>query len=314
MNRLLAAACALALAAAVPATAALARDARPFDAAQTLADVRILSADDMQGRAPGTPGGEAARRYVAQRMAQEGLTVIEHPFEFRRRRTPDKVERGVNLLAVIPGTDPSGPIMVVTAHYDHLGVVNGQIHNGADDNASGVAGLLAVARALKAAPPRHAVVLAALDAEEGGLNGARAFVAGPTPGVDLSRVGLNVNFDMISKNTKNELYAAGAYHTPLLEAPLKRVAARAPVSLLLGHDRPELGQGDWTLQSDHAAFHQAGVPFVYLGVEDHPEYHRPTDDFETVPQDFFLRAVDTAILVVRELDAVLPEIAAARRR
>ena len=114
---------------------------------------------------------------------------------------------------------------------------------------------------------------------------------------------LNVNMDMVSHSEKGELYAAGAAKYPQLRAPLERVAGRAPVRLLLGHDTPVPSpRDDWTSQSDQGAFHQAGIPFVYFGVEDHPDYHRPSDEPRTITLGFYVKAVRTVLDAVRELD------------
>ncbi|PHY22426.1 M20/M25/M40 family metallo-hydrolase [Caulobacter sp. BP25] len=294
------------LALALAASAAHPAFAGPGDKA--LDDVRILSADDMQGRAPGTPGSEKARAYILSRFNHIGLASIgerfEQPFTFTRR--DGATVQGVNLVARIKGTE-GGKALVVSAHYDHLGVRDGQIYNGADDNASGVAGLLAVAEAFKASPPKHDVIFAVVDAEEGGLRGARAFAAAPP--VPLETIALNVNFDMLSKNAKNELYVAGASPFPYLKPILVKVAMTAPATLKLGHDTDADGkENNWSNQSDHYAFGEKGVPWVYFGVEDHPEYHKPTDDFATVPQDFFKRSVATVVqaslALERELEAV----------
>ena len=117
---------------------------------------------------------------------------------------------------------------------------------------------------------------------------------------------LDVNLDMVGHSERGELYAAGTHHTPALRPALERVAASAPVKLLLGHDRPEQGKDDWTNQSDQFAFHQAGIPFLYFGVEDHRDYHRPSDDFDTLTRDFFVGSAETILAVVRALDADLP--------
>ena len=277
-------------------------------------DIRILSADDMQGRAPGTPGSEKARAYILSRFARIGLSPIgpsfEQPFEFAKR-DGTKV-KGINLVARIKGAKP-GKVMVVSAHYDHLGVRDGVIYNGADDNASGVAGLLAVAEAFKAKPPTHDVIFAVVDAEESGLRGAKAFAAAPP--VPLETIALNVNFDMLSKNAKNELYVSGTSPFPYLKPILVKVAATAPVTLKLGHDTDADGkENNWTSQSDHYAFGEKGVPWVYFGVEDHPEYHKPTDDFATVPQDFFKRSVATVVQASLALEKELDDVAKASGR
>jgi len=300
------------IAAAILSAAAAPAFAAPGDKA--IDDIRILSADDMQGRAPGTPGSEKARAYILGRFAEIGLSPIgdkfEQSFEFAKR-DGTKLQ-GINLVARIKGTKP-GKAMVVSAHYDHLGVRNGEIYNGADDNASGVAGLLAVAEAFKAKPPKHDVIFAVVDAEESGLRGAKAFAAAPP--VPLDTIALDVNFDMLSKNPKNELYVSGTSPFPYLKPILVKVATTAPVTLKLGHDTDADGkENNWTNQSDHYAFGEKGVPWVYFGVEDHPEYHKPTDDFATVPQDFFKRSVATVVQASLALEKDLDDVAKASGR
>lgn len=276
---------------------------------QVMRDVRILSADDMEGRLIGTPGSARARAYLLERMKALGLEPLaggwEQPFTAERS---GRTVKGVNLVGQIPGTTASDRVLVIVAHYDHLGVKYGRIYNGADDNASGVAGLLEIARSFREKAPKHTVLFVLVDGEEGGQDGSRAFVASPP--VPLARVSFVINLDMISKNAAGELYAAGARHFPWLKPRLERLARAAPVILKLGHDGPPWqGSNDWTTQSDHHSFHEKGVPWVYFGVEDHPEYHLPTDDFETVPEDFFLRSVATVVLAARHFDDELAEVA-----
>ncbi len=290
------------------APAAAVRDPA-VDAGELLADVRALSADAMEGRGAGTPGGERARAYVVGRFKESGLRHFGasylQPFKFTPRRETAERE-GANVVGYVGGSARPERFIVVTAHYDHLGVRGRQIYNGADDNASGVAGLLAVARRFARRPPRHSIIFVAFDNEEDGGGGSRKFVADPP--VDLRAVVLNVNLDMIGRNDKGELYAAGAHHYPFLKPYVARVAAASRLRLLQGHDDPKLGSGDWTFQSDHGAFHRAGVPFVYFGVEDHADYHRPTDDFERITRDFFTRAVETVLAAVELFDAELAAI------
>jgi hypothetical protein len=112
-----------------------------------LEDVRMLSSDAMQGRGIGTEGSIDARLYILGRMREIGLAPTDQEFTFRKKGGADVT--GVNVMARIPGTEPGGRAIVISAHYDHLGVRDGQIYNGADDNASGVAGALAVAEAFK---------------------------------------------------------------------------------------------------------------------------------------------------------------------
>jgi Zn-dependent M28 family amino/carboxypeptidase len=277
------------------------------DSSRLLGDVRVLSADSLQGRATGTAGGEKARRYVAAAFQRARLqpfgSSYAQPFEFAG---PDgSRRRGTNVVGYTRGTADSGRFIVVSAHYDHLGVRDGQVYNGADDNASGTATLIALAEYFTAHRPRHSIIFVAFDGEEVGLQGARAFVANPP--VSKGALAVNVNMDMVSHSDAGELYVAGTQHYPSFTPVVDRVAARAPVKLLRGHDQPGLPPGeDWTSSSDHGPFHAAGIPFVYFGVEDHKDYHRPTDDFGTITPAFFAKAAETIVDVVDELDRNLP--------
>lgn len=309
MLALLLAACTPQLASA-PQAISSASIAKP--GAKLLDDVRVLSADDMEGRLAGSAGGAKARAYILKRLTEIGVqpaigTSFEHRFPIRAGANE---ATGVNLLALVPGTAGSDGALVVMAHYDHVGIVDGQIYNGADDNASGVAALLAIAESLNQTAPLHDVILAIVDAEEGGMRGAKAMVADPGFQPLLDRTVLAVNFDMLSRSDRNELYAAGSYHFPWLKPRLEALAPAAQVNLKLGHDSPIPKDQDWTNQSDHAAFHAIGRPWVYFGVEDHPDYHKPTDDFGVIPQDFFRRSAATTELAVRAFDRDLEAIAA----
>jgi Zn-dependent M28 family amino/carboxypeptidase len=279
------------------------------DGPQLLRDLETLSADAMEGRLPGTPGGARARAYIVQRFKEAGIEPLggsyERQFSFRDRRgTSD--QQAVNIIGVIRGRRDPDRYIAITAHYDHLGVRNGEIFNGADDNASGVAALLAVAARANADKPEHSLLFAAVDAEESGLNGSRALLQDPP--VPREAIVLNVNVDMVARDAKNVLFASGTFHYPFLKAYLKGVA-RAPVVLRLGHDAPGTKEDDWTKDSDQFSFHQAGIPFIYFGVEDEAQHHKPTDDAETVTREFFIGAANTILAAVRAFDANLEAIA-----
>lgn len=277
-----------------------------IDSARLIRDIGVLAHDSMEGRLVGSPGGARARAFLLRSFRERGLQPVDaadyrHPFTFERR---DTSVTGVNVVGQVTGSSAPDRYIVITAHYDHLGVRNGEIYNGADDNASGTAALLAIADYFTRNRPRHTMIFAALDAEEGGLRGARAFVARPP--VPLASIILNVNMDMIGRNDAGELYVAGTAHYPQLLPFVERVATTAEVTLIPGHDRPSATPtDDWTTASDHAAFHGAGIPFLYFGVEDHPDYHRPTDELSGIQPGFYARAVRTVLSAVRLLDSEL---------
>lgn len=273
-----------------------------LDTELMLEDLRKLSHDAAEGRRSGTRGAEAARRFIIKQMEDIRLKDLQddykHYFEFTTRRG-DTIQ-GQNIIGYVRGEQQEA--FVITAHYDHLGVRDSVVYNGADDNASGVAALLALAEYFKANKPRHTLVFAALDAEEMGLQGAKAFVKDYT--IPQEMIKLNINMDMISMNDKNELYVAGTYHNPKLKPIVEQVDA-LPLQLKFGHDSPDLGNDDWTNASDHGPFHAKGIPFLYFGVEDHEHYHQPTDDFENVNQQFYIRAAHAILDCILALDQSL---------
>jgi Zn-dependent M28 family amino/carboxypeptidase len=295
--------------------------ARPaFTEAELMASVATLASPEMAGRQTGTPGNDKARAFIVEQFSAAGLRLLgksfELPFTFERRANVDTAPvtmHGVNVAGICRGKGASdNGVLVLTAHYDHLGVRNGATYFGADDNASGVAVLVAFARHCQQSPWLHDVVFVAFDAEEMGLQGARAFVkAMPVP--SDRTVALNINFDMVARGDKNELYVAGTSFRPVLRSilqpvaarALQPVAARAPIKLLFGHDSGG-GHDDWTTQSDHGAFHEAGIPFIYFGVEDHPDYHKPTDTADKINGTFFYHAALAMLDAVTSIDRALP--------
>ncbi len=268
-----------------------------IDGDRLLEDQRILAHDSMEGRRTGTPGIERARRFLSRAMEERGLGLVDgqrtRSFEFVARQD-GATYQGVNFHALVPGTTHPDRFIVVSAHYDHLGIQNDDIFNGADDNASGTSAILALADWFSRNLPRHSLLFVAFDAEEMGLQGARAFIQDPP--VPLDRIVMNVNLDMVSRSEAGELYAVGTHHYPFLRPLVEEVAAASSISLLMGHDRPDLPPGeDWTMASDHGPFHQAGIPFLYFGVEDHPGYHDPTDVVEDITPGFYVEAVETIL-------------------
>lgn len=270
-----------------------------LDTEQLIEDLRFISSDETEGRRTGTEGNKIARDYIVTRFQEEGAKPFKgsytHDFTFENRRTEESVN-GVNVIAQVDGKSDS--VIVITAHYDHIGRQDSLIFNGADDDASGTAALLAMADYFVKEQPNHTLVFAAFDAEEMGLQGARALVE---DSVFLSKVKMNINMDMISQNDSSEIYAAGTHHYPATKPILESIDTGS-LKLSFGHDTPDLGYNDWTFSSDHGPFHSKGVPFVYFGVEDHENYHKHTDDFDTIPQDFYKASVQLILNAVLAFD------------
>lgn len=300
-----------------PVAAASAASTAEIDRAQLLDDLRLLAADDMEGRLVGTPGNARARAYIIARFDAIGLEPIGGTyvagFEFNRPNGWSATTTGTNIIGRLRGTGDSTRVMVMSAHYDHMGERGGEIWNGADDNASGVAALLAAAASFAASPPEHDIIFVAFDAEEQGLRGARAFVANPP--VPIETITFNLNLDMVAMSQERILWAVGTYHYPFLIPMVEAVAARSNVNLPMGFDEPSEDHGaDWTNATDSGAFHAVGIPFIYLGVDYHPHYHEPSDTYENMTLDFFQDASQTVVDFARESDRQLDMIGDASGR
>ncbi len=269
-------------------------------------DIKYLASEELEGRKPLSEGSLKAREFIKERFKTLGLTSqyddYTQFFDFTNRRENKLYENAANIVGFIPGSI-SEKIIVIMGHYDHLGRRGDEVMLGADDNASGTAAMMALAEYFSKNRPQHSMMFVALDAEEMGMQGARALVS-DFP-FDIDQVKLNINMDMVSRNDDNELYAVGTYHYPFLKPSLEKASAGKSPTLKFGHDVPGSGREDWTNASDHAQFHQKGIPFIYFGVEDHPDYHTSRDTFENIQPEFFKGAVELILACVIALDTDL---------
>jgi hypothetical protein len=239
------------------------------------ATVAALADDAMEGRDNQTPGSETAQAYLVEALGGIGEPIpggdgYRHPFA-----------QGTNLLALIPGTSRPDELVVLGAHYDHLGrdcptsSPGDDICNGAADNAAGVASVLEIGRRLAADPPARSVLIALWDAEEDGLLGSLAFVSAPP--IDLTTIAAYLNWDIQGVDLLPSLadvtvvVGAETGGAVLTEA----AAAAGDGSILDTADLSLLfGQG----RSDHASFADVGVPTVFFTDANTACYHTSQDD------------------------------------
>ena len=272
-----------------------------FDEETLLRHVKALSSDAFEGRRTGTKGAIKAKKYIINQFYSLKVKpfkqkTYEQPFAFTKGK---KEYKGTNVIGYIKGTCKPNKFIVISAHYDHVGIKRGKIYNGADDNASGLGALFSFAEYFRKHPPKHSVILAAFDAEELSLKGSSYFINNLF--FSSKRIKINLNMDMISRSDKNELYVAGVN----LNKSLKKVVCcnkSKKVKLVVGHDGYD-NKDSWVYSSDHANFHKKGIPFLYFGVEDHEDYHEPTDVFENIHPEFYIEAVNVIISVFNKIDA-----------
>lgn len=247
-----------------------------INAAELHAYVDHLAADALEGRESGTRGGRATADFLASRLARPPLQGGAADGGFFQPFAPNFR----NILVRLEGSDPElkQQYIIVGAHYDHIGYGNyrtsldgvGQIHNGADDNASGTSGLMELIDALAMLPesPRRSILFAFWDAEEKGLLGSRHWVAHPT--VPLQQVVAMVNLDMIGRLRNNRLLVLGTR----TGYGLRRLAALENEGLGLTLEFP------WKMspEADHYPFFERGIPVLMVNTDLHENYHRATDD------------------------------------
>jgi hypothetical protein len=257
-----------------------------FNAARMEKDVQTMADDSMQGRGLGSSGLEASAEYIAEQFEDAGLEPAGDDgsyFQSFDVTGEDGKQLTVrNVLGVIPGTnaDWKEESVVLSAHYDHLGLgwpdakadSKGKIHNGADDNASGVAVMLELARTLgKSMEPARSIVFAAFTGEEAGLLGARHYVK-TTRRYPADKVMGNLNIDTVGRLGDNKLLVLGS------------TSAREWKFIFMGASFVTGVQTEMPTQdidsSDQVAFIEAGVPAVQFFSGASPDYHKPTDTMD----------------------------------
>lgn len=283
------------------------------------ADVAYLASDSLEGRLTGSEGEKLAASYIASRLEDIGLkaagengtwfqdfTFTPHPpiakhgeaDSARLAMGPVKKITGRNVLAAIPGE--SDDWVVIGAHYDHLGLGDENslavgevaVHNGADDNASGVAALLELARRFQHQKVKHNILLIGFSGEEKGLVGSKHFVANAT--IDTSAIAYMLNMDMVGRmNADSSLAVYGSGTAPEWDAA---IAASNQDSLnLLFH---ESGVGP----SDHTSFYLSNMPVLHFFTGQHEDYHKPTDDSDKLNYDGLVLVTDFIERIVRHLN------------
>jgi Zn-dependent M28 family amino/carboxypeptidase len=284
--------------------------AQPSAADRVRADIAFLASDVLAGRRAGEPGNDSAAAFIARRFIALGLEspagvarlqrIHYESAELARVGYPNGVSAD-NVLGLIPGTDKAvaGEYLVIGAHYDHLGRSSfgaldpsaGQaIRHGADDNASGTAAIMELARRLRATPPRRPVIVVAFTGEELGLLGSKWFVAHPP--IALQNVVAMINFDMVGRPRNNTLIVHGVGTAVEFPAMLDRANGDSMSVTLL----PDAGGF-----SDQRPFLERGIPVLHFFTGLHEDYHRATDDLAKVDVEGELRVIAIAERTIRAI-------------
>ena len=275
-------------------------------------DVTFLAADHLGGRAIGTEGEQKASEYLAAEFEEIGLLPkgtegYFQPFTVSKPSNPHEEAiigtdgegiTGRNVVGFIDNNSEN--TIVIGAHFDHLGM-GGQgslhrgdsaIHNGADDNASGTAALVALARILKHEEHKSNFLFIAFSGEENGLWGSNYFVKNPT--IDLSQINYMINMDMVGRMNEEKTLAINGVGTSPSFVPALDLANADSLKLVTS----ESGVGP----SDHTSFYLQDLPVLHFFTGQHEDYHKPSDDSELINYDGLLLVVKYIDRLVSQLD------------
>lgn len=288
--------------------------AQEIKVAQIKKDVYFLADDKLQGRGTGEKGCAMAANYICMRFKQIGLMPkgdngsYLKAYEFKAPANPhggidstSKVKKSNNVVGYID--NGAANTVIIGGHYDHLGLgydggsleanPQGKIHNGADDNASGVAGVLALAEYYQKnkIKENYNYMFICFSGEELGLFGSKKFCENPS--IDLKNVDYMLNMDMIGRlDTVNHLVVGGVGTAADIYSVVKNTKSDFKIKL----DSSGIGP------SDHASFYLKDVPAVHFFTGQHSDYHKPSDKADKVNYDGEKKVLDFIIAVADELD------------
>lgn len=271
--------------------------------------VGFLADDKIQGREAGMIGAKKAADYIAEEFAKYRLESVKggettgnkyfHSFDTTKLSVkfssePQKMHLR-NVLAQIEGENPN-EIVIIGAHYDHYGIRDGKIYNGADDNASGVSAVLQIAKAFveSGVKPQRTVIFALWDGEEKGLLGSTQFTKSFK---DIDKVTSYLNFDMIGRNSDESNPKTFTYFYTASKGEYEKWLREAVIEFSLDL-KPQYNAWENPISgSDNASFAKRGIPIVWYHTQGHSDYHQPTDTADKINWSKLLDITKSAYLI-----------------
>lgn len=273
--------------------------------------INILASDSLEGRETGKPGQKMAAAYIANHFKEIGIPPYKRKTYFQKFKVKSKrhvckcddcdltffkrvfksnqIIRGENVLGFIEGSDLKEELIIITAHYDHLGKHDSLIFNGADDDASGVAGAMEIAEAFMLAKkdgkgPRRSILIMPVSGEEKGLLGSKYYTDNPV--YPLNNTIANLNIDMIGRlddwyNTGNYVYLIGSDRLSYDLHNINEEVNNKYTKLDLDYKyNDEEDPNRYYYRSDHYNFAKNNIPVIFYFNGVHEDYHRPSDTIE----------------------------------
>jgi Zn-dependent M28 family amino/carboxypeptidase len=278
-----------------------------------------VASDGMEGRETGSEGQKKAGNYLIETYKSNGISFPKGattfyqkvPAAFMNKEYGEQLPDSENILAYIEGSDKPNEIVVVSAHYDHIGTKNGEVYNGADDDGSGTVALLEIAQAFQQAKneghgPKRSILFLHVTGEEHGLHGSRYYSENPL--FSLANTIADVNIDMIGrrdefhKDSNNYIYLIGSDYlsTDLYKACEK--VNKKYVNLNIDYKFNDINDPNrFYYRSDHYNFAKHNIPSVFLFNGVHEDYHKKTDEVDKIEFDALAKRTQLAFAIAWEL-------------
>ncbi|WP_309641379.1 M28 family metallopeptidase [Flavobacterium sp.] len=279
----------------------------------------VVASDEMEGRETGSEGQKKAGRYLIEQYKNNGIPFpkgatdyYQHiPAAYLNAKHKENLSDSENIWAFIEGSEKPNEIVVVSAHYDHVGVKNGEVYNGADDDGSGTVALVEIAQAFEKAKkeghgPKRSILILHVTGEEHGLHGSRFYSENPL--FPLANTVADVNIDMIGRhdefhpNSSNYIYLIGSDYLSfdlfnVCEAMNKQYA-HLDIDYKY-NDRSDPNR--FYYRSDHYNFAKNGIPSVFLFTGTHADYHQPGDEVSKIEFDALAKRTQLAFTIAWEI-------------
>jgi Zn-dependent M28 family amino/carboxypeptidase len=292
---------------------------KTITAAKLKTHLYVVASDEMLGRETGSIGQKNAGKYLINQYKINNISFPKGATDFYQRIPAsflnairnDKLPDSENIWAFIEGSEKPDEIIVISAHYDHIGVINGEIYNGADDDGSGTVALLEIAQAFAKAKkegngPKRSILFLHVTGEEHGLLGSKFYVENPL--FPLSKTITNINIDMIGRhdalhnNSSNYVYLIGSDY---LSSDLYNICEdtnKKYVQIALDYKfNDKTDPNRYYYRSDHYNFAKNGIPSVFLFNGVHADYHKSTDTVDKIEFDALAKRTQLAFVIAWDL-------------
>lgn len=282
-------------------------------------NLNVIASDEMEGRETGSKGQKKAGEYIIEFYKKHGVAFPKGatgyyqpvPAVFMNAKRNENLPDSENIWAYIEGSEKPNEIVVLSAHYDHVGIKKGEIYNGADDDGSGTVALMEVAAAFQKAKnegrgPKRSVLILHVTGEEHGLHGSRYYSENPL--FPLANTVADVNIDMIGrrddfhKDSNNYIYIIGSDY---LSSDLYNICENVNKEYTkLDIDYKYNDKNDpnrFYYRSDHYNFAKNGIPSVFLFNGTHADYHKATDEVDKIEFDALTKRTQYAFAITWEI-------------